>query len=68
MLSYCLAAFQELMDHGLIPWDDVASNKFIKKVCRFSTINIWIKLMVFCRINSVSAWLMEFSCGKLFLL
>jgi len=32
MLSYCLAAFQELMDHGLIPWDDVASNKFVKKV------------------------------------
>ncbi|XP_065065282.1 engulfment and cell motility protein 2-like isoform X2 [Rhopilema esculentum] len=32
MLSYCLAAFQELMEHGLVPWDGLASNKFIKKV------------------------------------
>lgn len=35
MLSYCLAAFQELMDHGFVPWDNVASNKFIKKVTGF---------------------------------
>ncbi len=32
MLSYCLAAFQELMEHGFITWDNLASNKFIKKV------------------------------------
>ena len=32
MLSYCLAAFQELMEHGFVPWDNLASNKFIKKV------------------------------------
>ena len=55
MLSYCLAAFQELMDHGLIPWDDVASNKFVKKVCEFSPRNIWMEFAVFCRINSVTA-------------
>eukprot|EP00794_Sanderia_malayensis_P019162 gene19162-21082_t len=32
MLSNCLAAFQELMEHGFITWDSLASNKFIKKV------------------------------------
>eukprot|EP00112_Aurelia_sp_Birch-Aquarium-sp1_P016466 Seg3736.2 transcript_id=Seg3736.2/GoldUCD/mRNA.D3Y31 product="Engulfment and cell motility protein 1" protein_id=Seg3736.2/GoldUCD/D3Y31 len=32
MLSYCLASFQELMEHGFVSWDNLASNKFIKKV------------------------------------
>ena len=43
MLSYCLAAFQELMEHGFMPWDQVASNKFIKKVSEPNIIERFVK-------------------------
>ena len=34
-LAYALTAFLEIMDHGIVEWDDVLTSSFVKTVARF---------------------------------